>query len=359
MPSRRPSARSWRKTCQLVAPNAKRMENSRTRRGGPHQQQAGNIDHRHRHHQEHHAHHDQQRRAHLAAIGREALGTGVQIQMGAGDELFSRLGRLVALESGILLCGASPTARSGWRTRAAGFVRAQAANDVQPIRAVVVQVAPLRLNDRLHGDRHVEIGALAPNHTVEARRRDSGDGERVAIDKQRLAGNRRLREMGSPVIEGEHSDRVGIWSRFVTRKQQPARSSLHAERREVVATHHLNGDLLGLVVPGNAGRSRRSGDESAEDVVVVAQIPVHGIREVMVVAGTVSAFRVCMSFSAAGEAEHDELARIIDRKSAQQCLVEQGKDGGIRADGKSEGDDSSDGKARRAQDLAQGETKIT
>ena len=31
MPSRRPSARSWRRTCQLVAPRAKRMENSRTR----------------------------------------------------------------------------------------------------------------------------------------------------------------------------------------------------------------------------------------------------------------------------------------------------------------------------------------
>ena len=240
-----------------------------------------------------------------------------------------------------------------------GFVRAQAANDVQPIRAVVVQIAPLRLNDRLHGDGHVEIGPAAPNHTVEARRRDSGDGERVAVDKQRLAGNRRLREMGSPEIEGEDGDWVGIGSSFVTWKQEPAHSRLHAERRKVVAADHLYVDLLGLVVPGNACRGRRGGDESAEDFVVVAQIPVHGIGEVMVVAGAVSAFRMNMSFGAAGEAEDDELAWIVHRKSAQQRLVQQGEDGSIGANGESEGDDSSDGKARRAQDLAQGKTKIT
>ena len=79
----------------------------------------------------------------------------------------------------------------------------------------------------------------------------------------------------------------------------------------------------------------------------------------MVVAGSVSAFRVIMSFSAAGEAEDDELAWIVYRKSAQQRLVEQGEDGSIGANGKREGDDGSDGKARRAQDLAQGKTKIT
>ena len=240
-----------------------------------------------------------------------------------------------------------------------GLIRAQAANDVQPIRAVVVQVAPLRLNDRLHGHGHVEIGPAAPNHTVEARRRDSGDGERVTVDKQRLAGNRRLREMGSPEIVGEDGDRVGIGSSFVTWKQESAHSSLHTKRREVVATHHLYVDLLGLVVPGNACRGRRGGDESAEDFVVVAQIPVHGVGEVMVVAGSVSAFRMNMSFGAAGEAEDDEPGRIDYRKSAQQCLVKQGEDGSIGANGKSEGDDSSDGKARRTEDLAQGKTKIT
>ena len=79
----------------------------------------------------------------------------------------------------------------------------------------------------------------------------------------------------------------------------------------------------------------------------------------MVVAGAVSAFGVYMSFCAAGEAEDDKLAWILDRESAQQRLVQQGKDGGIRANGQRKGDDGGNGEARRAHDLAQGETKIT
>ena len=79
----------------------------------------------------------------------------------------------------------------------------------------------------------------------------------------------------------------------------------------------------------------------------------------MVVAGAVPALRMNMPVCAAGKAQHDELARIFHRKSAQQGLVKQGEDGSIRANGQREGDDSSDGKARRAHDLAQGKTKIT
>ncbi len=40
---------------------------------GPHQQQAGDVDHGHRHDQHHHTHHDEERRTKIVAVGREAL----------------------------------------------------------------------------------------------------------------------------------------------------------------------------------------------------------------------------------------------------------------------------------------------
>ena len=143
-----------------------------------------------------------------------------------------RLGRLVALQREFAGAERDPErvqARQGLLRRFAG---AQTANDVQPIRTVVVEVAPLRLNDRLHGYRNVEIRTPAPDHAVEARRRDSSNTEWVAIDEQRLADNGGLREMALPVIEGKHRHGVGIFSRFVTGQKQPAGCRLHAERLE-------------------------------------------------------------------------------------------------------------------------------
>src|SRR5271170_1821406 len=135
--------------------------------------------------------------------------------------------------------------------------------------------------------------------------------------------------MALPVIEREDSDWVGVFEGFVTRQKKPAYRRLYTERLKVVAADQLNRDLLGVIVPGDAGGGRRDRNEPAQDSVVVSQIPIHGIRKIMVVVRAVAAFRGFMSFSAAGVAQDDQLVWILHRQSTQQCLVEQGEDSGV------------------------------
>ncbi len=76
----------------LSAGGAQRVADGELARagGGAHQQQAGHVDDGHGDDQQHHAHDDGERGAHILAGGREALSTGLQVEMGPIDEALAR-----------------------------------------------------------------------------------------------------------------------------------------------------------------------------------------------------------------------------------------------------------------------------
>ena len=174
----------------------------------------------------------------------------------------------------------------------------------------------------------------------------------------RLADDSALREMVCPVVEGEHCNGIGVVSGLVAGQKEPTRCRPNAKRLKIIAAYHFDPDLFGAVVPGDSDTCRRGSGQPAKDLVVSTQVLVHRVRKIMVLTGAVSTLRFRVPFFAPGITEHHESAWILDRKGAQQCLVQQGEDGRIRANGQGEGEDRRDGKARRAHDLAQGKTKI-
>src|ERR1700738_3696919 len=70
----------------------------------------------------------------------------------------------------------------------------QTAYDIEPIGTVIVEIGPLWLDHCLHGDGNVEIRMPAPNHGVKSWRCNPHNGERIAIDEERLADHGCLRE---------------------------------------------------------------------------------------------------------------------------------------------------------------------
>src|SRR5580692_1110539 len=236
--------------------------------------------------------------------------------MGLGNKVLPGLGRLVVQQREFASAERDPERiYRGHRLRGR-FAGMQTTHDVEPVRTVVAEKAPLRLDYRLHGDGDIKIGTAPPDHTVEAGRGDAHNAEGKAVDEHGLADDGRLREMAVPVVKGKNRDGIGFFCGLVTGQKQAAGGRLYPKGLKIIAADQLERQLFGMVVPGDAGIRKRGGGEPAEDLVVVAQVAVHRIRKIMVVTRAVSTLGLLMPLSATRVAEDNKLAWILHREGA-------------------------------------------
>ena len=166
------------------------------------------------------------------------------------------------------------------------------------------------------------------------RRRDADDGEGRAIERQRLADDRRVASQAAlPEAMADDHDRRRLL--VVFGREPAAERRLDAEQREVVAGDHLRRDLLRLgpaaPVQLREGERRHPG----EHLVLVAEVLVVEMRERQVA-------RVAL-------VEHEDRhqpVRLGHGHRLQQDDVDHAEDRGVRADAEREGERRDDGEGR-------------
>jgi len=130
----------------------------------------------------------------------------------------------------------------------------------------------------------------------------------------------------------------------VLRAEHAAQQRPHAQYLEIIPAHQFALRALRTSAEGHAQIHGEAAEQAGEDgVVVVAQSCVHRIGD---------RFRrvaVCPNAPGVGtlEAQHHELLGIRNGQPAQENLIQQREDGGIRANPQSQRHDGNSGEARR------------
>ena len=112
---------------------------------------------------------------------------------------------------------------------------------------------------------------------------------------------------------------------------------------------------LRLVVPTDADVGAVRGENSGEDLVLVAQVLVHGIGEVVV---RIAAEAAGGAGETAGPLEAHQFLGLLDRQHAQQHLIEEREDRGVGADAEGEREHHGKREGRRLAQLAKCVAKI-
>ena len=123
--------------------------------------------------------------------------------------------------------------------------RAQPADHAQPRGDRLAEDRRVAVDQRFLLQRNPQIRRIAAQRLAEeSRRRDTDDGERVPLDEERGADDRRIAAVGAlPDVMAQHDDRRRR-RRVVGGGEDAAAERADAERREVVA-----GDVLGAQRP--------------------------------------------------------------------------------------------------------------
>jgi len=129
-----------------------------------------------------------------------------------------------------------------------------------------------------------------------------------------------------------------------------ARSRLNAQHGEVVARHHLGGHALGLVAHADRRRHQPPADDFRQRlrpllVVLIDRIRVHPCAHV---AAVVVPLLI----------EHHQLLGVLHGQFAEEHLIEQREDGGVRAYPQGQGQDSDDREQGAAAKPAQRQAEI-
>ena len=113
-------------------------------------------------------------------------------------------------------------------------------------------------------------------------------------------------------------------AQIVLRREEPPRGAVDSEQWEIVAGDQFSDCNLALRAEAQRKSQAIAGHRAIEDLVLVANILIHAVGERVhaVVAAVVAA--------APGE-QHDAIG-IFHRQQAQNQLIDQREDGGVRAD---------------------------
>ena len=210
---------------------------------------------------------------------------------------------------------------------AAGDTGFQAAEQVEPGVALVVELVPGRRDDGLHHHRHPHVGGYPAVGPFEARIRDAYDRERRAVQADRPADEvLRFGEAVTPEVVLQDDDGMGVLVPVVVRVQHAAEVGPDTEDVEEIAGHEPDADSLAAVVADEARRLDELSGEPGEDRVAVPQREIEGMRE------RVHAVPGLGADAAAFEPELDELAGFAHGQKPQQDLVRQAEDRAVGAD---------------------------
>ena len=114
-------------------------------------------------------------------------------------------------------------------------------------------------------------------------------------------------------------------------KRRPS-GRLEPEKLEVIAGDDFAVVVFRLVVPGEADLRFVGCENSGEDLVLIAQVLVHGIGEVVEMTFAVTAEAAHGAIEGSVPLEANEFLRPLDGKHAQKDLIEEGEDGRVGAD---------------------------
>ncbi len=135
-------------------------------------------------------------------------------------------------------------------------------------------------------------------------------------------------ETGFPVAVTQDRDGVAALDEIVLRGEDAPHGRAHTEHGEVIAGDEFTGDELCASFVGQAEGVAEAAEHALEDLVLVAEILVHGVGN-RVGAGIAAIVR-----TAGGE--KDELLGIAHRQELKNQLIDQREDGGIGADSQGE-----------------------
>ena len=151
----------------------------------------------------------------------------------------------------------------------------------------------------------------------------------MTIDEHRLTHHvARRGESRFPVFITEHRHRIGILRGVILRSQQAAKGWLEAEQLKVIPCDDLGVLVLGLVMPRKTYAGFFGCQHARKNLILVAQVFVHGIRKVIVL---ISAKATGRTREAAGPYEANQFPGPLDRQHTQQHLVKEREDSRIGA----------------------------
>jgi hypothetical protein len=232
--------------------------------------------------------------------------------------------------------------------------RLQPRHQRKPDGLVVIQIVARRHprhRNFNHADGDKDSGSVSADCRIEVLRRHAEDGEGMAINQHRLAYRAgRSSESRSPIGVAEHSNGIRVFRRIVLLREQAAKRRLHAKKLKVVAGHNFGILVLRLVVPAHANLRAVRGQYAREDPVLVAQVFVHGIREVVIPIPAEAARR---SREASCPLETHQVLRLLNRQHPQQHLVEEREHGRVGANAQRQRKNHGERKARRFAQLPQ------
>src|SRR3569623_1541343 len=94
----------------------------------------------------------------------------------------------------------------------------------------IVELFAPRNGNGDHADGDEDVGLVSANGRIAVRRRDTENGEGVAIDENRLADNiARRAKMSSPEVVAEHRDWIGVLLCVVLLREKAAKRGIKAE----------------------------------------------------------------------------------------------------------------------------------
>ena len=229
--------------------------------------------------------------------------------------------------------------------------RLQPRHNVQPPGSPLIQIVPARRNLRLHHHGREYIRRIAHNHAPKSRRRDAHHRERMVIQTNSLIQHARIAAKAPlPVAIAQHCNGVGFGRDIVGLLEHPAQRRPHAEQLKIVPRYQLSDSTLGLAVPVGCDLVKQSCKHSAEDRIAVAQVAIHGIREIQ----PALIARSQRSLVPASKMQHLQLLRRLHRQRPQQHLIEQSEDSCIGPDPKGQRKNRHQRKARALQKCTNG-----
>ena len=213
--------------------------------------------------------------------------------------------------------------------------RLQPGEEIGPVAAPVFEATVSRIHESPHGNRHEYVRFRAERGPVETPRGHPHDRHRMSIDDDRLVEYSRIgAEAIRPIVVAQHRHEILADGLVVPRIEQAAQGRSKAEHRKVGSGHEHSLSGRGLTGVRQVRSEAHMGRDPRESALGALEVTEHRVAEDLLAITRLAArgrARV-----GAGGAEVDELLRRFDRKGHQQDLIEERKDGGIRADSEAE-----------------------
>ena len=217
--------------------------------------------------------------------------------------------------------------------------RLEASHDVQPHESSILELVPGGSDGGFHGQGDIEVGRRAHLDPVKGRRGDAHDREGVAVELEQVPDDTRISsEPALPVAVVEHGHRARVGLMVVLGTQGAADRRPHPEDVEEVAGDDFPERSLGLTLGFETQGHGKAGQDAREDLVLVAKVPVHGIRERLV--GEERAL------VGARAVEQHQLLGAGHGQEPQEDLIQQGEDRGVGADAQTQRGHHQQGEAR-------------